>query len=237
MDISLAPAAFLSGVLMFLAPCTLPIVPGYLGFISGKNSRRVLINALAFVAGFSLIFILFGTAAGAVGMLIGPWRGLIARTGGLLIILFGLTMLGVVRLPVLASEHHLRLPKFLVIGRWQSSLLIGVLFALGWSPCIGPILGTVLFLAAHEATATSGAFLLSVFSLGLGLPFLLTALLLSRAQTFISNWGAVSRALSIIGGCVLLVVGTLMILGDMGLFVSWGFTFLRGPYDQLLKYM
>ena len=246
MDLSLILAAFIAGVLMFLAPCTLPIVPGYLAFISGsasggntksKDQRRVLINALAFVIGFSIIFILLGTAAGALGMLLGPWRPLISRLGGVLIIIFGLTMLGVVRLPMLAAEHHVRLPKFLVIGRWQSSLLIGALFALGWSPCIGPILGTILFMASRSATALSGAFLLGIFSLGLGLPFLLTALLLSRAQTIIGNWGAVSRALSIIGGCVLLIIGTLMLTGAMGLLVSWGFAFLRGPYDQLLKYM
>ena len=242
--LTLAPAAFLAGSLMFLAPCTLPIVPGYLAFIAGNPTgnlanarRRVLINAIAFVIGFSLIFILLGTFAAAAGSFLGPWRDTLSRAAGAVIIIFGLTMLGVVRIPVLSSEKRLAIPHFLTIGKVQSSALIGALFALGWSPCIGPILGTILLFASTSATAGQGALLLAVFSLGLGLPFIATALLLNEAGTMIQRYSRFISALSIIGGVILLLLGILMLLGDMGLLVQWGFSTLNGPYNQLLQYM
>lgn len=244
MTLALIPAAFLAGVLMFLAPCTLPIVPGYLAFIAGvpdargeRARRRIIVNALAFVAGFSIIFIALGASAGLLGSALGEWRPIISRAAGALIILFGLTMLGVLRLPLLSAEFHMRMPKFMTIGRWQSSMLIGGLFALGWSPCIGPILGTILFLASGSATAFEGAMLLGVFSLGLGIPFLLTALLMESGQNMFGRWAATSRVLSYLGGAILLLIGALMLFDQMGLLIEWGFKFLEGPYNQLLKYM
>lgn len=242
----LAPAAFLAGILMFLAPCTLPIVPAYLAFIAGvpegaSNSRsarrRVLINAIAFVIGFSLVFILLGTFAAAAGSFLGPWRDTLGRVAGALIIIFGLTMLGVVRIPVLSGEKRIAVPHFLSLGKPHSSLLIGALFALGWSPCIGPILGSILLFASTSATAVQGAILLTIFSLGLGLPFILTAFVLERAGTLISRYSKFVSVLSIIGGIVLIGLGILMLLGDMGLLVTWGFGVFDGPYSTLLKYM
>ncbi|MES2006511.1 MAG: cytochrome c biogenesis protein CcdA [Patescibacteria group bacterium] len=244
MDLALIPAAFIAGVLMFLAPCTLPIVPGYLAFIAGApaggakaSRRRIVSNALAFVIGFSIIFIALGASAGLLGSLVGEWRPLITRVAGVIIIIFGLTMLNVLRLPVLSKEMHVKIPKFLTIGRWQSSALIGALFALGWSPCIGPILGTILFLAAGGATALLGAFLLGIFSLGLGIPFLLTALLMQTGQNMFGKWATTTKILSYIGGTILLLVGVLMLTDNMGLLIEWGFKFLEGPYNQLRNYM
>ena len=229
---------------MFLAPCTLPIVPGYLAFIAGSPSdkaggsrKRIVWNALAFVVGFSIVFIALGASAGLIGSFIGPWKNLISRIAGALIILFGITMLGLIRLPALSSEYHIRIPKFLILGRWQSSLLIGALFALGWSPCIGPILGTILFLASGSATALSGALLLGVFSLGLGVPFLLTAVLMQSGQNMFGKWGTTSKVLSYLGGAILILIGVLMLTDHMGLLIEWGFKFFEGPYDRLLKYM
>ena len=242
--LTLAPAAFLAGILMFLAPCTLPIVPGYLAFIAGNPTgnlvnarRRVLINAVAFVLGFSIVFILLGTFAAEAGSFLGPWKGALSRAAGAVIIIFGLTMLGVVRIPVLSSEKRLAIPHFLTIGKVQSSMLIGALFALGWSPCIGPILGTILLFASTSATAGQGAFLLAVFSLGLGLPFIATALLLNEAGTLIQRYSRFINGLSIFGGIILLALGILMLFGDMGLLVQWGFSALNGPYNKLLQYM
>lgn len=244
MELSLIPAAFVAGVLMFLAPCTLPIVPGYLAFIAGvpgervdSSRRRMLWNALAFVLGFSVVFIALGASAGLLGALVAPWKAFISRAAGALIILFGLTMLGALRLPAISSEFHIRIPKFLVLGRPQSSALIGALFALGWSPCIGPILATILFLASGSATALSGAFLLAVFSFGLGLPFLLTAALMHGGQNMFGSWGKASQILSVAGGLVFLSIGALMLTDHMGLLVEWGFRFFEGPYNELLKYM
>jgi cytochrome c-type biogenesis protein len=244
MDIALIPAAFIAGVLMFLAPCTLPIVPGYLAFISGvsegqsKSGRKKIVsNAFAFVLGFSFIFIALGASAGVLGSFIGPWRPLATQVAGVIIILFGLTMLGLLRLPFISQEFHVRMPKFLRIGRWESSALIGSLFALGWSPCIGPILATILFLASGSATALQGAVLLAVFSFGLGLPFILTALLMQSGQNMFGKWGTTSKVLSVIGGIILVGVGVLMLTNNMGLLIEWGFKFLEGPYNQLLNYM
>ena len=233
----LIPAAFLAGVLMFLAPCTLPIVPGYLAFIAGGRGK-VVRNAIAFVLGFSIVFILLGTFAGFFGALIGPWKGLIGRAAGVVIVLFGLTMLGLLRAPGLRGEHHIPMPKFLKVGHPQSSFLIGALFALGWSPCVGPILGSVLLFASTSSTALQGAILLAAFSFGLGLPFILTAIFLESLHNAFSHWGKFINMLSKIGGVVLVCVGVLMILGDMSLLVSWGyglFNFIG--YDRLLQYL
>lgn len=242
--LTLAPAAFLAGVLMFLAPCTLPIVPGYLAFIAGNPTgtavstrRRVLLNALAFVVGFSIVFILLGTFAAEAGSVLGPWRDTLSRAAGAVIIIFGLTMLGIVRIPVLSNEKRMAIPHFLTIGKLESSLLIGALFALGWSPCIGPILGTILLFASTSATAMQGALLLGVFSLGLGLPFIATAFLLNEAGALIQRYSRFISTLSVLGGIILLLLGLLMLFGDMGLLVQWGFRVFEGPYNRLLQYM
>jgi cytochrome c-type biogenesis protein len=244
--LTLAPAAFLAGLLMFLAPCTLPIVPGYLAFIAGVPEseteargarKRIVWNALAFVVGFSVIFILLGTFAGVLGSVIGPWRDLLGRLGGAILIIFGLTMLGLVRIPALSSSVSVRIPHFITLGRWESSTLIGALFAFGWSPCIGPILGTILLYASVSATAWQGAFLLSIFSLGLGLPFILTAFFLQKASMVLNRLSLFVKILSIVGGTGLLLTGVLMLVGDMGLITSWGLNFFDILYKPLLPYM
>lgn len=243
MTLALIVSAFIAGVLMFLAPCTLPIVPGYLAFIAGTPGggvdarRRIIWNAVAFVVGFSIIFVALGASAGLLGSFIAPWKEIISRVAGAIIILFGFTMLGIFRLPILSGEKHIPIPKFISIGKWQSSLLIGALFAVGWSPCIGPILGTILFLASGSATALEGAFLLGVFSLGLGAPFILTAFLMQSGQNMFGKWATTSKILSVLGGVALLIIGALMLTDNMGLLIQWGFRFLETPYNQLLKYM
>ena len=245
MDLPLFVGAFVAGLLMFLAPCTLPIVPGYLAFIAGvpqgqagSSRRRIFINALAFVVGFSAVFIILGSFAAAMGALLGPWRSVIARGAGLLIILFGLTMLGVFNIPLLSQERRMRLPNWLSLGHPHSSFLIGALFALGWSPCIGPILGTILFLASAKATAFQGASLLGVFSLGLALPFLLCAWLIGRAEGLVQRAGPFAKVLSVLGGAILVVLGALILTNAMGVLIAWGFGIFDGAgYGSLLKYL
>lgn len=232
-----APAAFLAGVLMFLAPCTLPIVPGYLAFIAGGQGK-VVRNAIAFVLGFSVVFILFGTFAGALGGVLAPWKDFLARSAGAIIILFGLMMLGIIRLPGLSEEQRMRIPRFLTIGRPESSLLIGALFAVGWSPCIGPILGTILFIASASTTAIFGAILLAIFSLGLAIPFILSAIFIERAGALFARMGRLTSVLSYIGGVILVGIGVLMLFGSMGLLIPLGyglFDFIQ--YDRLLEYL
>lgn len=247
---ALVPAAFIAGVLMFLAPCTLPIVPGYLAFIAGvpeseisktgfnEAKRRVLRNAFWFCVGFSLLFIVLGLFAASVGAALGPWRHLISRGAGFVIILFGLTMLGVLRIPILMSERHIRLPHFVVVGRPESSFLMGILFALGWTPCVGPILGTVLLFASSSATVLQGALLLFVFSLGLALPFILTAFLIGSAgKWFIRMRGSI-ELLSKIAGGILVVFGIYMLFGYMDLFAGWmGDLFTQFGFNGLLNHL
>jgi cytochrome c-type biogenesis protein len=250
MDIALFAGAFVAGMLMFLAPCTLPVVPGYLAFIAGiplsaltnpaakASARKVVFkNALAFVIGFSLIFILLGASAGLLGAFIGPWRYALAKLGGVVIIIFGLTMLGAVSIPLLSKEKHLRLPSFLTLGRLPSSALIGAFFALGWSPCIGPLLGTILLIASNSATAWYGAALLGVFSVGLAVPFLLTALLVTESTVFLSRIGGALRWLSIIGGLGLIFGGVLILTDTSSVIVAWFYElFYATGYGALLKY-
>ena len=249
MLLSLIPGSFIAGVLMFLAPCTLPIVPGYLVFIAGTPAsttavggrvrrRRILYNAVAFVVGFSIIFILLGMFASAIGSIFGIYREYISRIAGAVIILFGLMMLNIVRLPVVGDEWHAKIPKFLSLGRWESSLLIGALFAFGWSPCIGPILGTVLLFASNSATLAQGAILLGVFSLGLGIPFILTALLIDTAGDLFIKWGRVLNVFSTMGGILLICMGSLILFGMMGVLVEWSYRIfdLLG-YSRLYNYL
>ena len=236
LSLPLLIGSFTAGVLMFLAPCTLPIVPGYLAFISGgAGEKKVFLNALAYVIGFSVIFILLGTFAAFAGAALGPWRYYLAQAGGLLIILFGLTMLGVFRIPFLSREFHMRLPSFLTLGRPESSFLIGMLFALGWSPCIGPLLGSILFLASVSATAGQGALLLGIFSLGLAVPFLVLALVIERAQGVVARMSRAAGWLSIIGGVILILLGILMLTNNMGWLVEWSVG--SAWQNALLKYL
>ncbi|MCX6819773.1 MAG: sulfite exporter TauE/SafE family protein [Candidatus Adlerbacteria bacterium] len=247
---ALTPAAFLAGVLMFLAPCTLPIIPGYLAFIAGvperelaktgftESRRRVMRNALFFVLGFSVVFIILGLFAATLGGTLGAWRPFISRAAGAVIILFGLTMLGVLKIPVLLSEKRIRTPHFITVGRPESSFVIGVLFALGWTPCVGPILGTVLLFASSSATSVQGALLLAVFSLGLGIPFLLTAFLIGSAGKFFARMQGSITLLSKLAGGLLVVFGLSMMVGYMGVFAEWVAELCRTfGADALLRYL
>lgn len=239
LTIPLILGSFGAGVGMFLAPCTLPLVPSYVGFIAGGSARRrdILRNAFAYVLGFSVVFIILGIFAVAIGHLLGPWRLFIPQVAGAIIILFGLTMLGV-RVPLLSAEGHVKLPKFLVVGRWESSFFIGALFALGWSPCIGPILGTVLLVASTSATALQGGILLAIFSAGLALPFILCAALMDTLQPLLMRFARLMRVLSVLNALLLIFIGILMLTGELGLLVTWGFDLLRPfGYDSLLQYL
>ena len=201
-------SSFVAGVLTFLAPCTLPLVPGYLGFISGvppedledpakaKFARRkIFLNGVFFVVGFSIVFVVFGTLAGLIGQELVAYRVWLTRIGGVLVILFGLFMLGALKIPFLQSDKRLKMPKFLKVGKPSSSLVVGGAFAFGWTPCVGPILGSILLLAGTSTTALEGGLLLLIFSVGLAVPFLLVALLYSKATQYIPK---VSRYLKVV---------------------------------------
>lgn len=249
LSITFMISAFVAGVFTFLAPCTLPLVPAYLGFISGvslrdsKNGvgrtharRRVLFNGIAFVFGFTVVFILLGTLAGTLGAALGPIRVWASRFGGVVIILFGLFMLGALRVPALEKENRIKMPGWLRVGRPSSSFVVGAIFALGWSPCIGPILGSILLLASTSATVLQGTMLLCVFSFGLGVPFIALAALYEQIAKCNVNVSPLLKVVSFVGGVFLVVLGLLLISGDLSFLLGWGFNMLDGlNYEDSLS--
>lgn len=252
MDISLIIPAFIAGVLTFLAPCTLPLVPGYLGFISGAsledlkdpakatNARwKIFLNGLFFMAGFSAVFIIMGTLVGFIGArLLVPYRLWLGRIGGIFVILFGLFMLNVLKIPILAREKRLKAPVLFERGNPANSFILGSAFAFGWTPCVGPILGSVLLLASTSTTALSGALMLAVFSAGLAVPFLLIAIGIGSASRSIKNISKYLNVVSVIGGIFLIFLGVLLVSGNIGLLISYGYRIFRFiNYDRLLNYL
>jgi cytochrome c-type biogenesis protein len=252
MDFSLVIPTFLAGILTFLAPCTLPLVPGYLGFISNVSSddlsdpvkarkakRKVFLNGVFFILGFSIVFILFGVLAGLFGGAVSVYRVWLTRIGGVFVILFGLFMLGLLRLPVLNAEKGgLKVPKILERGKYSSSLALGSAFGIGWTPCVGPVLGSVLILASTSTTALQGGFLLAVFSVGLAIPFLLVALGIGSATERIKKITKYLGVISKIGGVFLILLGILLVFDRMSLLLSYGFQLLEFlNYDAIVDYL
>lgn len=251
MDFSLIVPAFVAGLITFLAPCTLPLVPVYLAIISGvppahlkdpDKARRahvkIFLNGLFFVVGFTLVFILLGTLAGFVGQVLAEYRLWIARFGGVLVILFGLFMIGTVKIPMLDKIAHFKMPGLFRRGSAANATLIGAIFGFGWTPCIGPILGTILLLASISSTVGQGAILLFVFSVGLAIPFLIVALVASSATKHIRHIAKYLHVISAIGGVFLIALGILMLFDQMGMLISYGykiFDFIN--YEQLIKYL
>lgn len=251
MDFSLIIPAFIAGILTFLAPCTLPLVPAYLGFISGVSAkdlqdpliarrakRKIFLNGLFFILGFSAVFIALGLIAGFFGYLLFSYKAWLSRIGGVFVILFGLFMLNVVKIPFLSKEMQIKTPAFFQKGNIANSFVLGVAFGFGWTPCVGPVLGSVLTLATASATALQGAFLLGVFSLGLALPFLVIAASLSSASDYITKLGKYLNVISVIGGLFLIFLGILLLTNKLGIWVAFFyrlFDFIN--YDRLLDYL
>lgn len=235
MDIVLLIApAFFAGLLTFFAPCTLPLVPGFLAYLSGTagtlehkedsyhRRRHIIFQALMYVFGFSTIFILFGAAVGWGGSYFVAWRGVLSKIGGGLVIFFALYMLGVWhRLGITTwLDQGWQLPHltWLKPGKSFSSFLFGATFALTWSPCVGPILGSVLLLVTTTGTVVAGAFLLAVFSMGLGLPFILIAFGVEWFSKYSSKFSTYGNMFGKVAGVFLLIIGILLLTDN---FITW----------------
>ncbi|MBI5356628.1 cytochrome c biogenesis protein CcdA [Candidatus Collierbacteria bacterium] len=238
MNLFLILSALLAGFLMFFAPCTLPTVPGFLGFISGSSKKNSLKNALFYVFGFMLIFILLGGIFGIGGAALRQYRLILQKIGGLFIIFFGLMTTGFLRHPIFQWSFNIPLSKHLKPGKPVSSFLFGAAYGLGWTPCIGPVLGSILLLASSFENATQGIILLIIFSLGLAIPYLLVASGFSSIVDNAKKFRPVFRGIEIIGGILMIIIGILLVTNKFGLMVSTTFRLFDFiNYDSLLKYL
>mmetsp|Transcript_18163 Transcript_18163/g.28378 ORF Transcript_18163/g.28378 Transcript_18163/m.28378 type:complete len:251 (+) Transcript_18163:8516-9268(+) len=231
-DASLLPAigvALIAGIISFLSPCVLPIVPPYLAYMSGMTvgemsegrgaRNRATITALFFVLGLSTVFIFLGFAASAFGAFFLQNQILFSQISGAVIIVFGLHFLGVYRIGFLDREA--RMDAGDQGGSSFGAYILGLAFAFGWTPCIGPQLGAILTLAASEASVTRGTFLLGVYALGLGIPFLLAAMFMSRAMGVMNRLKRHMAMIEKVMGALLVFVGAAMLLGLFTRFSFW----------------
>ena len=224
------PAAFAAGLASFLSPCMLPLVPAYFSFISGYSydeltgeqpiglRRKVIESTMAFGLGFTLVNILLGASASLLGGLILRYNDIIRIAGGLIVILFGIHLIGLLRIRFLEMEKrlHLRQKPAHVAG----TMLVGMAFAAGWSPCIGPVLSAILFLAAVEETVLEGVRLLSVYSLGLLVPFLLISVFIDQMLTILQKAKRALRFVNVAAGVLLIGLGVALIFDRFGMLWS-----------------
>jgi len=234
-------AAFAAGFISFISPCVLPIVPGYLSFISGvsfeelQNSdnisairKRILLNVLFFIIGFSIVFISLGASATAIGRFLQEQSNIISKVAGVIIIIFGLHMVGIFKIPFLNYEKRFQTSgkKFGLL----SSLVIGFAFAFGWTPCIGPFLASILLYASKQETIGQGIILLTAYSLGLGIPFFLAGFSISLFFNAFNKFKKHLHKVEMVGGILLIVFGVLIMTNYLTIisayFAKW-FPFLN----------
>ncbi len=232
-----APAvAFAGGLLSFLSPCVLPLVPSYIGFISGmtldeigRSRHRALLHAACFVSGFSLVFILMGAGATALGASVLYHKAAIAQVGGVVLIVFGLYTVGALRIAWLDREHRWHLEQ--APAGLAGSMFVGMTFAAGWTPCIGPILGAILGLAGSTGSVAQGIALLAAYSAGLAIPFLVAAVALDHFRAWFLRVRGRMRAMQVASGLLLIAVGALLVSGNFTRMAGW----LQGMTPAFLR--
>ena len=222
------PAAFVAGLLSFFSPCVLPLIPAYFTFITGfsieeltekYNSeirKKVFFSTFLFVLGFSLVFILMGASASYLGGLMVTYKKLIRIIGGLLIIILGIHLTGLIRIPGLDFEKRMTLEKKPL--HFLGTLIIGMAFGAGWSPCIGPLLGSILIIAGSQETVLQGIILLGIYSAGLAIPFIIISIFINFLLIFIKKASKVLKYVNIVAGVVLIVVGMILVSNKLYVF-------------------
>jgi len=223
-------AVFGAGVISFLSPCVLPLVPGYISFVTGLTAeelagerpdlRKLLVPSLLFVAGFTLVFVALGASASVLGALLTPYRAILTRVAGVIIMLMGVFMLGLIKIPGMYGEMRFDMARTRALGR-GASLVMGMAFAFGWTPCVGPILASVLALAGSSGDVGQGAFLLLVYSAGLGVPFVLTGVLFGRLRGALRFMGRHSLTINRVAGVLLIIMGILIFTNRLVVLGSW----------------
>ena len=220
--------AFTAGILTFLSPCILPLVPSFIAYITGvsyndlKNDgkmhevrRKTISHTLLFILGFSVIFLLLGLTATAIGQALFQYQKAIRIGGGVLIILFGLVLTGIVKLGFMEKDHHLNVHA--KKATYFGSFLVGVTFAAAWTPCAGPILGSILVIAGTKSSVGEGAVLLMLYSAGIAVPFLITALAIHSFLNYFNRFKKVMSHINIVAGVLLMIVGVLIITDSLNM--------------------
>jgi cytochrome c-type biogenesis protein len=234
-NLPLPIAAFLAGLVSFLSPCVLPLVPGYVSLISGVGVeelkvqeagifRKLMLNSIAFILGFSIVFITLGAISTEVGQLAARYKSTLAEVAGVVIILFGLHLTGILRINALYADKRLHNVKG-GSTPW-GAFAIGFAFAFGWTPCVGPILGTILAIAAAQNSVSKGIFLLTIYSLGLAVPFLVFALGIERFIKFYGGFRRHMHTVEVASGALLIALGILLVFGKFTLLAHY-FSFLN----------
>jgi cytochrome c-type biogenesis protein len=228
--------AFLAGLASFLSPCVFALVPAYVGYLSGRSlayaggeanveaSKRLntFLHGLAFVLGFSVVFVLLGVAASALGGLLYDLREWLTKIGGVIVVIFGLHMTGIIHIPFL--EYDLRPQGTPDRNRgFVSSALMGVFFSAGWAPCVGPVLGAILTLALNGGSVSQGATLLTAYSIGLGIPFLIASLGVDWVTNTLRERGRLLEIAYKVMGVILIIIGVMLFLGTFELLARFGF--------------
>ncbi|MFU8770753.1 MAG: cytochrome c biogenesis CcdA family protein [Desulfotignum sp.] len=222
------PAAFAAGLLSFLSPCILPLIPAYFSFITGlsldeltagkQNTRKkVILSTLAYVAGFSFVFILFGASASFLGSMFTKYAFVIRYLGGGIILIFGLHLLGVINIQALAFEKRLHLKQKPV--HLAGTFVVGMAFGAGWSPCIGPLLGSILIVAGNQETLSQGIWLLAFYSAGLALPFILMSVFITSLMTVMKKATRYIGIINKTAGALLIFMGLLLIFDKFHLLI------------------
>ncbi len=228
-------AAFVAGLISFLSPCVLPLVPGYVSLISGAGVeelklqqgqllRKVMLNSAAFIIGFSIVFITLGALSTEVGQILAQYKSTLARVAGVVIIVFGLHLTGIFQIKALLADTRLHSLKG-SSSAW-GAFVIGFAFAFGWTPCVGPILAVVLGFAAAQDTVIKGIVLLAIYSAGLAVPFLLTSLGIERFLKFYNRFKFHMHAVEVASGILLIFLGGLLVLGRFTMIAGY-FSFLN----------
>lgn len=200
--------AFLAGIVSFLSPCVLPLIPAYVSYIFG-NKKNNLINLFFFVLGFSIVFVLMGATASQLGKLFLTYKDIFRKISGVIIVLFGLQMTGIFR-PLFLNKEVKLINVEKVQAGYIGSLVLGITFAAGWTPCVGPILASILLYAGSVSTLSVGVILLFAYSMGLGIPFIITALLIDKFKSVYKRINKILPYIEIISGIILITFGILL---------------------------